>query len=85
MFTPVGQLVGFLRAPWRWAHGRCPRCNRPLYASFPYDTAGPPGCPVCKDTTATDLRMGLWGGLAEFPVEADPLSDPEVPVGKANQ
>lgn len=47
----------FLQARWRWIRGRCPRCNRNLYAVFPYFMANDPHCPVCKDETETDLRM----------------------------
>ncbi len=47
----------FLRARWRWTRGRCPRCNRHLYAALPSAMAGDANCPVRKGETATDLRM----------------------------
>ena len=77
MFNSVRELFALLRAPWRWARVRCPLCNRDLFASFPPHTVGSAPCRACRDTTPTDLRMGLWGGLAEFPAEADRLSGPE--------
>jgi hypothetical protein len=79
MFNSVVQLWNHLRARWRWAHGRCSRCNRSLYATFPNNVAADPNCPVCKDERATDLRMGLWGGLADLPAEVGVLSDHEFP------
>jgi hypothetical protein len=50
-------LFGFLQARWRWAHGRCPRCNRNLHSTFAYYVAAYPDCPVCKEETKTDLRV----------------------------
>ena len=47
-----------LRGRWLWARGRCPLCNRNLYARFAYYMANYPNCPVCTDETETDLR--LW-------------------------
>jgi hypothetical protein len=79
LWNPVAQWLTFCRARWRWAHGHCPRCNHNLYATFPNDVAGCPDCPVCKDESAKDLRMGLWGGLADLPAEAGLLSDREFP------
>jgi hypothetical protein len=76
MFNLVATLLMSLRANWRWAHGHCPLCNRNLYAKFPRYLAGSPNCPVCKDETETDLRMGLWGGLAEFPAESGLVDEP---------
>jgi len=49
--------VAFLRARWRWVRGRCPRCNRNLYAAFAYYMADDPDCPVCRGKTETDLRV----------------------------
>ena len=57
MFNSFAKVLMFLRARWRWACGRCPLCNRNLYATFPYYMADYPNCPVCKDETETDLRM----------------------------
>ena len=57
MSTSLGKLLLFLRDRWRWVRGRCPRCNRNLYATFPYSLTHYPECPVCKDKTGTDLRM----------------------------
>jgi hypothetical protein len=79
MFNLVMQMLLFLRARWRWAHGRCSLCNRHLYAASPYFVADHPGCSLCKQATERELRMGLWGGLADFPAEEGLLSDPECP------
>jgi hypothetical protein len=79
MFNAVARSFMFLRARWRWVRGHCPRCNRTLYARFSHPMAGNADCPVCKDETETELRMGLWGGLAEFPAEAGVVSDPDCP------
>jgi hypothetical protein len=57
MFSAVGKVFTFLQARWRWGHGRCPLCNRHLYATFPYYMSDHPNCPVCKEETETDLRM----------------------------
>jgi len=57
MFIPWERLLRSLRARWRWVRGRCPRCNRNLYATFPYYMAAYPDCPVCKDETETDVRV----------------------------
>ena len=57
MFNFFEPWLMFLRARWRWGHGRCPRCNRNLYAAFPTYMADDPNCPVCKDETKTDLRV----------------------------
>ena len=57
MSNSFGKPLMFLRDRWRWVHGRCPLCNRNLYATFPYYMADYPNCPVCKDETETDLRM----------------------------
>jgi hypothetical protein len=85
MFNSVTQMLMFFRARWRWAHGRCSLCNRHLYAASPYFVADHPGCPRCKEATESELRMGLWGGLADFPAEEGPLSDPEWPPVGADQ
>jgi hypothetical protein len=69
MFKPVVQLFLFLRARWRWVHGRCSLCNRHLYAVSLYYVADYTSCPVCQDATESELRMGLWGGLADFAAE----------------
>jgi hypothetical protein len=76
VLNPVVCTFTFLRAKWRWTHGRCRLCNRNLYALLPPCTARPPDCPACKDVTAADMRMGVWGGLADFPAEADRLGGP---------
>jgi hypothetical protein len=75
MASFCARVLTFLRARWRWARGRCPRCNRNLYATFPYYTADYPHCPVCKDETETDLRvwhyyraLGTARRLAVIPV-----------------
>jgi hypothetical protein len=57
MFPSIPRCWKFVRARWRWGRGHCPRCNRNLYAAFPYYMANDPDCPVCKGETATDLRM----------------------------
>jgi hypothetical protein len=57
MSNSFGKPLMFLRDRWRWGHGRCPLCNRNLYATFAYYMADYPNCPVCKDETQTDLRM----------------------------
>jgi len=57
MSNSFGKPLLFLRDRWRWVHGRCPRCNRNLHATFPYYMADYPDCPVCKHETQTDLRM----------------------------
>ena len=57
MFNLFEKLFMPLRARWRWVRGRCPLCNRNLYATFPYYMADYPDCPVCKDETRTGLRM----------------------------
>jgi hypothetical protein len=57
MDNPVRNVLTFLRARWRWGHGRCPLCNRPDCATFSYHMADHLNCPVCKDETETDLRM----------------------------
>jgi hypothetical protein len=79
MFNPVTQMVMFLRARWRWARGRCSLCNRQLYAASPYFVADHPSCAVCQDATESELRMGLWGGLADFAAEESDLMDSESP------
>jgi hypothetical protein len=84
MRNPVESLFKFLRTKWRWAHGRCPLCNRQLYASSPASVVGPSNCPACKDSTTADLRMGVWGGLADFSAEADLVSDPAVCPGRTD-
>lgn len=76
MLNPVVSTFTFLRAKWRWTHGRCRLCNRNLFALLPPYTAGSPICPACKDVTNADMRIGVWGGLADFPAEADPLAEP---------
>src|SRR5690348_15788414 len=85
MFKPVAQLLMLLRARWRWAHGRCSLCNRHLYATSPHYVAGYPSCPLCKEVTESELRLGLWGGLADFPAEEGLLSDPEYSPVAADQ
>jgi hypothetical protein len=57
MSHSFGKPLMFLRDRWRWIHGRCPRCNRNLYATFPHYMTDYPNCSVCKDETRTDLRM----------------------------
>ena len=57
MLNSFAKLSVFLRGRWRWVRGRCPLCNRNLYAAFPYYMTAYPNCPVCKNETATDLRM----------------------------
>jgi hypothetical protein len=57
MSKSFGKPLMFLRDRWRWVHGRCPRCDRNLYATFPYYMADYPNCPVCKNETETDLSM----------------------------
>jgi hypothetical protein len=57
MANSFGKTLMYLRDRWRWVRGRCPLCNRNLYAAFPYYMADYPDCPVCKDETETDLRM----------------------------
>jgi uncharacterized protein (DUF983 family) len=57
MFDSLQNLLTISRARWRWVRGRCPRCNRNLYALFAYYMADDPDCPVCKDEITTDLRM----------------------------
>jgi hypothetical protein len=57
MFNSFGKLLICLRDRWRWVRGRCPLCNRNLYAVFPYYMADYPNCPVCKNETETDLHM----------------------------
>jgi hypothetical protein len=57
MSKSFGKPLRFLRDRWRWVHGRCPLCNRNLYATFPYYMTNYPNCPVCKNETETDLRM----------------------------
>ena len=83
MFNSVVHVWTFLRARWRWAHGHCPRCNRALYATLPSHGAADPNCPVCKDASATELRMGLWGGLADLPAEVGLVGDGELPPAVA--
>jgi hypothetical protein len=51
------RVLTFMRARWRWARGRCPRCNRDLDASRPNHMASDPPCPVCRDETQMDLRV----------------------------
>ncbi len=74
MLNPVVSTFTFLRAKWRWTHGRCRLCNRNLYALLPPGTDGSPDCPACKGITASAMRIGLWGGLADFAAEADLLA-----------
>src|SRR5690349_13863904 len=82
MFNPIANVLTFFRARWRWVRGYCPHCNRRLYATFGNHVADCPRCPACQEETETNLRMGLWGELADFEAEADPVSDPAVrPVG----
>jgi hypothetical protein len=57
MLRLLKQGLMLVRARWRWFRGRCPLCNRNVYATFPYYMADYPNCPVCKDETETDLRM----------------------------
>jgi hypothetical protein len=57
MLNVARSAFTLIRARWRWARGRCPRCNRNLYAQFPYYMANDPHCPVCEGESQTDLRM----------------------------
>jgi hypothetical protein len=58
MFSSLANGLRFLRGRWRWIRGRCPLCNRNLYAVFAYYMADYPNCPVCQTKTAADAR--LW-------------------------
>jgi hypothetical protein len=58
------QLLLSLRARWRWGRGRCPRCNRKLYATFASYVADYPNCLVCKNETAIAWRV--WHKHREF-------------------
>jgi hypothetical protein len=80
MFNPAEEVLTFLRGRWRWAHGHCPLCNRNLYAALPNCTGGSPNCPACEGQTQTELRMGMWGGLADSTAEMGLLNEP-APVG----
>jgi hypothetical protein len=51
------ELFLFVRAGWRRARGRCPRCNRNLHATFANYMASHPNCPVCKGQSRTDSRV----------------------------
>lgn len=67
MFNSFATVVTFLRARWRWARGRCPRCNRNLYATFPYTIADYPNCLVCKNETEADGHLWhKYSALAAF-------------------
>lgn len=79
MFNAVVQFLRFLRASWRWAYGRCSLCNRHLYAASPYYVADAPRCPLCRELSESELRMGLWGGLADFSAEETAWSAAECP------
>jgi hypothetical protein len=57
VFQTFEKLFALVRARWRWAGGRCPRCSRNLHAPFAYYMAAYPNCPVCKDETVADLPM----------------------------
>lgn len=57
MTNSFGNTLMYLRDRWRWLRGRCPLCNRNLYAVFPYYMSDYPNCPICKNETETDLRM----------------------------
>ena len=39
MLKVAASALRFIRARWRWARGRCPRCDRNLFAPFPYGGA----------------------------------------------
>jgi hypothetical protein len=36
MSNSFGKPLMYLRDRWRWVRGRCPLCNRNLYAAFHY-------------------------------------------------
>jgi hypothetical protein len=57
MTNSFGKLLMDLRDRWRWVRGRCPLCNRNLYAVFPSYMADYPNCPVCTNETKNDLLM----------------------------
>ena len=57
MRNSFAKMLRVLRGRWRWVGGRCPLCNRNLYARFSYYRANYPNCPIRKDETKTDLRM----------------------------
>jgi uncharacterized protein (UPF0212 family) len=57
MFNALEQLLMSLRARWRWGRGRCPRCNRKLYAAFASYVTAYPNCPVCNDETTIAWRV----------------------------
>jgi hypothetical protein len=69
MFERVVNLLTYLRGCWRWARGRCPLCNRNLYAVFSYYMAAYPNCPVCKNENETDLH--LWHKYRTLEVEKE--------------
>ena len=64
MSKSFGNPLRFLRDRRRWVHGRCPRCNRNLYATFPYYMADYPNCLVCKNETAIAWRV--WHKHRQF-------------------
>jgi hypothetical protein len=39
MSNSFGKPLMYLRDRWRWVRGRCPLCNRNLYAAFPLPLA----------------------------------------------
>jgi hypothetical protein len=49
-------LGSSLLARWRWWRGRCPICNRNLYASIPYFQADYPNC-FCRGETQADSQF----------------------------
>ena len=87
MFQAFEQVFVLVRARWRWARGRCPRCNRHLHASFSYYMAAYPNCPVCKDEGVADLPM--WrkhralGMAAPHPRQAKPSARTATDLGGA--
>jgi hypothetical protein len=55
VFQAFEEAFFLVRARWRRARGRCPRCNRNLYAPFSYYMAAYPNCPGCNDEGVADL------------------------------
>lgn len=85
MLKVVADYFEHLRARWRWQQGRCPVCNRNLYAVFAYYMASHPHCFCAGETHAdgqfwrkyqrTLVPKVLDVPLASIPETADELKN----------
>ena len=66
MISSLTKYGTSLLARWRWNRGRCPVCNRNLFASIPYYKAAYPLC-FCRGETQSDGRF--WNKYQDFLLE----------------